>query len=55
MKWLRSGKAEARSIAQRLVRLCFASIALDWERPFLGPLHAWSSTVQGKVGALMLG
>eukprot|EP00439_Symbiodinium_sp_Y106_P077224 s2154_g16.t1 len=51
VKWLRSGKAEARSIAQRLVRLCFASIALDWERPFLGPLHAWSSAVQGKAEA----
>ena len=32
----------------------FASIALDWERPFLGPLHAWSSAVQGKSGPLTL-
>ena len=37
-----------------LGRLGFASIALDWERPFLGPLHAWSSAVQGKPGALTL-
>ena len=43
VEWLRglaeSGKAEARSFAQGLGRLGFASIALDWERPFLGPLH----------------
>ena len=39
VEWLRglaeSGKAEARSFAQGLGRLGFASIALDWERPFL--------------------
>ena len=50
VEWLRglaeSGKAEARSFAQGL--------ALDWERPFLGPLHAWSSAVQGKSGPLTL-
>ena len=44
IEWFRgqaeSGKAEARSFAQGLGRLGFASIALDWERPFLGPLHA---------------
>ena len=58
VEWLRglavSGKAEARSFAQGLGRLGFASIALDWERPFLGPLHAWSSAVQGKSGPLTL-
>ena len=58
VEWLRglaeSGKAEARSFAQGLARLGFASIALDWERPFLGPLHAWSSAVQGKSGPLTL-
>ena len=26
-------------------------MALDWERPFLGPLYAWSSAIQGKTGA----
>ncbi|CAE7384788.1 unnamed protein product [Symbiodinium microadriaticum] len=35
-----------------LGRLGFAAIALDWERPFLGPLHAWSSAVQTKIGKL---
>ena len=41
MEWLR--KSEARPFAQGLGRLGFASMASDWERPFLGPLHAWSS------------
>ena len=50
--------AEARYLVGRVApweglgRLGFASIALDWERPFLGPLHAWS--VQGKSGPLTL-
>ena len=52
--------AEARYLVGRVApweglgRLGFASIALDWERPFLGPLHAWSSAVQGKSGPLTL-
>ena len=48
------GKSEARPFAQGLGGLGFASMALDWERPFLGPLHAWSSPVQGKAGYLTL-
>ena len=51
VEWLRglaeSAKAEARSFAQGLGRLGFASIALDWERPFLGPLHAWRAWIGG--------
>ena len=58
VEWLRllarTGKTEAKAFAQGLGRLGFASIALDWERPFLGPLHAWSSAVQGKLGPLTL-
>ena len=58
VEWLRllarTGRTEAKAFAQGLGRLGFASIALDWERPFLGPLHAWSSAVQGKPGALTL-
>ena len=27
------------------------AISLDWERPFLGPLYAWSSAIQGEVRA----
>ena len=56
--WLKDlsekGKIGAKEMAQGLGRLGFAAIALDWERPFLGPLHAWSSAVavQGKVGLM---
>ena len=42
---------------QGVGRLAFASTCAgwgpDWKRPFLGPLHAWSSAVQGKAGALI--
>ena len=27
-------------------------MSLDWEKPFLGPLYAWSSAVQGYQGPL---
>ena len=40
--WLRevviAGSVVARDTSQGLGRLGFAAIALDWERPFLGPL-----------------
>ena len=39
---------------QGLGRLGFAAIALDWERPFLGPLHAWSTAIQGKSGSVVI-
>ena len=35
---LRIGSVMARDMSQKLGRLGFAAIALDWERPFLGPL-----------------
>ncbi|CAE7887932.1 unnamed protein product, partial [Symbiodinium necroappetens] len=43
---------EARYLALRVApnarpAWLFAAIALDWERPFLGPLDAWSSAVHG--------
>ena len=54
--WLRDkasrGRVSAKEFSQGLGRLGFAAMALDWERPFLGPLHAWSSAVQTKVGTL---
>ena len=34
--------------------LGFAAISLDWERPFLGPLYAWSSAIQGKPGLMKI-
>ena len=56
--WLRAkvkdGYVGAVEMAQGLGRLGFAATALDWERPFLGPLHAWSSAVAGKSGKLTL-
>ena len=35
-------------MAQGLDRLGFAAIFRDWERPFLSPLYAWSSAIQGR-------
>ncbi len=56
--WLRdkveTGQVTATEMAQGLGRLGFASISLDWERPFLGPLYAWSSAIQGKPGAMKI-
>ena len=56
--WLRAkvkdGYVGAVEMAQGLGRLGFAATALDWERPFLGPLHAWSSAVAGEPGKLTL-
>ena len=51
VEWLRglaeSGKAEARSFAQRLGRLSLGET-------LSGPLHAWSSAIQEKSGPLTL-
>ena len=41
-------------ISQGLGGLGFAAIALDWERPFLGPLYARSFRIQGKTGYVKL-
>ena len=38
-----SRKVTAKEMQQDLERLGFAAIALDWQRPFLGPLHAWKT------------
>lgn len=38
--------------AAGLGRLSFASLALPWERPLLGPLFSWSSAVWGTKGLL---
>ena len=52
---MRAGSVMARDMSQKgLERLGFAAIALDWERPFLGPLYAWSSAIQGKAGPMKL-
>ena len=58
VEWLEDkavrGRVSAKEFSQGLGRLGFAAIALDWERPFLGPLHAWASAVQAKVGVLTI-
>ena len=56
--WLRE-KCRARNVtakqmAQGLGTLGFAAISLDWERPFLGPLYAWSSAIQGRQGLMTI-
>ena len=47
VNWLwetvRAGSVHSPGYVQVLGRLGFAAIALDWEKPFLGPLYAWSS------------
>ena len=49
VNWLRevgiAGSVVARDMSQGLGRLGFAAIALDWERPFLGPL---CSAIRGR-------
>ena len=51
---VRAGKVTAKEMAQGLGRLGFAAISLDWVRPFLGPLHAWSSAIQGRQGPMTI-
>ena len=40
------GKGYGQGDAAGPGRLGFAAIALNWQRPFLGPLHAWSSAIE---------
>ena len=49
-----SGVTTARNFEQGLGRLGFASLALTWERPFLGPLYNWSAAVRNKTGSLRI-
>ena len=51
---VRAGKVTAKEMAQGLGRLGFAAISLDWERPFLGPLYAWPSAIQGRQGPMTM-
>ena len=48
------GVVTSKEFEQGLGRLGFAAMALLWEKPFLGPLYAWSSAVQSKRGGLRL-
>lgn len=42
---VRRGRAHTRELAAGLGRLGFAAMALYWERPLLGPMYAWVSTI----------
>ena len=48
------GSVNPREFAAGLGRLGFAALALPGERPFLGPLYAWSSAVSGNQGEMTL-
>ncbi|CAE7452455.1 unnamed protein product, partial [Symbiodinium sp. CCMP2456] len=48
------GKVTWDDFACGLGRLGFGANALSWERPFLGPLYAWSAATRGRRGALQL-
>ena len=41
-------------IEKKLAELEAGAISLDWERPFLGPLYAWSSAIQGRQGPMTI-
>ena len=49
-----SGVTTSKNFEQGLGRLGFASLALIWERPFLGPLYSWSAAVRNKPGRLRI-
>lgn len=55
-EWMRSVEERKEvtdvEFAAGLGRLSFASLALPWERPLLGPLFSWSSAVWGTKGLL---
>ena len=53
-KLAEAGRTTAKEMEQGLGRLGFAANALTWERPFLGPLYAWTSAVRNKVGMLRI-
>ena len=51
---LESGYVGGRDFASGLGRLSFSAGALPWERPFLGPLYAWSSAVMNQPGQMVV-
>ena len=54
MAWIRAGNVTAKEMAENLNKVGFAAICLEWERPFLEPLYAWSSAIQGRQGPMTL-
>ena len=41
-----TGSIDPRLFTSGLGRLCFAAGTLHWEKPFLGPLYAWQSSIK---------
>ena len=58
LEWIQSLRTRKevtyREFSAGLGRLGFSALALPWERPFLGPLYAWSSAIQSNKGALTI-
>ena len=54
LKVAQAGKITSKEMEQGLGRLGFASNALTWERPFLGPLYSWTAAVRNKKGVLKI-
>ena len=52
-KWLeevvKEGKVQVRRMIEALGRLSFAAGVLEWHRPFLSPLYAWTAAVPPKA------
>ncbi len=51
---LDAGLVNGREFASGLGRLSFSAGALPWEKPFLGPLYAWSAAVMHQPGKVVL-
>lgn len=51
---LTEGMVEPGIFVAGLGGLSFASLALRWERPFLGPLFSWAAAVVGQKGKLII-
>lgn len=50
---LSSGKVDLQDLAAVLGRMCFALGPLEFVRPFLAPLYAWSASV-GRIGMVTI-
>ena len=51
---LTSGLVDPSEFAAGLGRLSFASLALPWEKPFLGPLFAWAAAIMPQRGVQII-
>ena len=51
---LKEKEVPPREFAAVMGRLSFASSALPWEKPFLGPLYTWSAAVRDQHGRVVV-